>query len=155
MCFSLFFFFVDDDDDDDLADDDDDDLAVAVVVVVVVVIVSMFAVEVFVGFVMVDSLVGVFFFFPPLTTWVQPSSLLGLSPVLVFRGFVFVYFGRCCCRCCCYSCRCVRCVCCRFCCCCCCGRSCFWLFFEGRILKSAPAAYNSSTGASCPQQRLS
>ena len=33
------------------------------------------------------SLMGVFFlFFPPFTTWVQPSSLLGLSPVLVF-GF--------------------------------------------------------------------
>ena len=89
MCFSLFFFFVNDDDDDDLADDDDDDLAVAVVVVVVA-IVSMFAVEVFVGFVMVDSLVGVFFFFPPLTTWVQPSFLLGLSPVLVL-GVSFLF----------------------------------------------------------------
>ena len=80
VCFSLFFFFVDDDDDDDLADDDDV-LAVAVVVVVVA-IVSMFAVEVFVVFELVDSLVGVFFFSPPLTTWVQPSSLSGLSPVL-------------------------------------------------------------------------
>ena len=81
VCFSLFFFFVDDDDDDDFVDDDDDDLAVAVVVVVVAVaIVSMFAVEVFVGFVMVDSLIGVFFFFPTLTPWVQPS-LSGLSPV--------------------------------------------------------------------------
>ena len=92
VCFSLFFFFVDDDDDDDdLADDDDDDdvLAVAVVVVVVA-IVSMFAVEVFVVFEMVDSLVGVFFFFPPLTTWVQPSSLLGLSPVLVL-GVSFLF----------------------------------------------------------------
>ena len=91
VCFSLFFFFVDDDDDDDLADDDDDDLAVAVVVVVVVVaIVSMFAVEVFVVFEMFDSLVGVFFFFPPLTTWVQPSSLLGLSPVLAL-GVSFLF----------------------------------------------------------------
>ena len=84
VCFSLFFFFVDDDDDDDFVDDDDDDLAVAVVVVVVAVavaIVSMFAVEVFVGFVMVDSLIGVFFFFPTLTPWVQLSSLSGLSPV--------------------------------------------------------------------------
>ncbi len=93
FCWSLnvFFFLVDDDDDDDdLADDDDDDLAVAVVVVVVVAIVSMFTVEVFVGFVMVDSLVGVFFFFPPLTTWVQPSSLLGLSPVLVL-GVSFLF----------------------------------------------------------------
>ena len=88
-CFSLLFFFVDDDD-DDLADDDDDDLAVAVVVVVVVAIVSMFAVEVFVGFVMVDSLVGVFFFFPPLPTWVQPSSLSGLSPVLAL-GVSFLF----------------------------------------------------------------
>ena len=87
-CFSLLFFFVDDDDDGDLADDDDDDLAVAVVVVVA--IVSMFAVEVFVGFVMVDSLVGVFFFFPPLTTWVQTSSLSGLSPVLVL-GVSFLF----------------------------------------------------------------
>ena len=91
VCFSLFFFFVDDDDDDDLADDDDDDdvLAVAVVVVVVA-IVSMFAVEVFVVFEMVDSLVGVFFFFTPLTTWVQPSSLLGLSPVLAL-GVSFLF----------------------------------------------------------------
>ena len=89
VCFSLFFFFVDDDDDDDLADDDDDDLAVAVVVVVVA-IVSMFAVEVFVVFEMVDSLVGVFFFFPPFTTWVQPSSLSGLSPVLVL-GVSFLF----------------------------------------------------------------
>ena len=89
-CFSLLFFFVDDDDDDDLADDDDDDLAVAVVVVVVV-IVSIFAVEVFVGFVIVDSLIGVFFFFPPLTTWVQPSSLSGLSPVLALGvSFLFI-----------------------------------------------------------------
>ena len=61
--FSLLFFFVDDDD-DDFVDDDDDDLAVAVVVVVVA-IVSIFAVEVFVGFVIVDSLIGVFFFPPP------------------------------------------------------------------------------------------
>ena len=89
VCFSLFFFFVDDDDDDDLADDDDDDLAVAVVVVVVA-IVSMFAVEVFVVFEMADSLVGVFFFFPPLTTWVQPSSLLGLSPGLAL-GVSFLF----------------------------------------------------------------
>ena len=88
-CFSLLFFFVDDDDDDDLADDDDDDLAVAVVVVVVA-IVSMFAVEVFVVFEMVDSLVGVFFFFPPLTTWVQPSSLSGLSPVFAL-GVSFLF----------------------------------------------------------------
>ena len=89
VCFSLLFFFVDDDD-DDFVDDDDDDLAVAVVVVVVA-IVSMFAVEVFVGFVMVDSLIGVFFFFPPLTTWVQPSSLSGLSPV--FALGVSFFFG--------------------------------------------------------------
>ena len=63
-CFSLLFFFVDGDDDDDFVDDDDDDLAVAVVVVVVA-IVSIFAVEVFVGFVIADSLIGVFFFPPP------------------------------------------------------------------------------------------
>ena len=61
-----------------------------VVVVVVVAIVSMFAVEVFVVFEMVDSLVGVFFFFPPLTTWVQPSSLSGLSPVLAL-GVSFLF----------------------------------------------------------------
>ena len=33
---------------------------------------------------------GVFFFFPPLTTWVQPSSLLGLSPVLAL-GVSFLF----------------------------------------------------------------
>ena len=36
------------------------------------------------------SLMGVFFFFPPFTTWVQPSSLLGLSPVLVL-GVSFLF----------------------------------------------------------------
>ena len=84
--FPLFFFFVDDDDDDDLADDDDDDLAVAVVVVVVA-IVSMFAVEVFVGFVMVDSLVGVFF--SPLYHLGPALFFVGAVPGFCFRGFIF------------------------------------------------------------------
>ena len=87
-CFSLLFFFVDDDDDDDFAVDDDDDLAVAVVVVVVA-IVSMFAVEVFVGFVMVDSLIGVFFFPPPLNHLGPALFFVGAVPGFSFRGFIF------------------------------------------------------------------
>ena len=109
----MFFFLV------------DDDLAVAVVVVVA--IVSMFAVEVFVGFVMVDSLVGVFFFPPPFNDLGPALFFVGAVPGFSFRGFVFVYFGRCCLFCC-YSCRCVLCVRCRFC--CCCGRSCFGCFLR-------------------------
>ena len=86
MCFSLFFFFVNDDDDDDLADvDDDDDLAVLVVgvllesILAVVVMFGLFetvAVSLM-GVCFAGSLMGVFLFFPPFTTWVQPSSLLG------------------------------------------------------------------------------
>ena len=81
--FSLLFFFVDDD--DDFVDvDDDDGLAVLVVGVLLE---SILAVGVIFGLfeTVAGSLMGVFFFFPPFTTWVQPSSLLGLSPVLSFE----------------------------------------------------------------------
>ena len=117
VCFSLFFFFVDDDDDFVGSDDDDDVLAVLVVVVTIVSFSGWLGVICFYCWFFGGGLL----LFSPLTTWVQPSSLSGLSPVLAL-GVSFLFTS--------VAAAIAACVRCRFCCCCCCGRSGFGCFLR-------------------------